>query len=515
MNINNMSVETLAKLLVREAFLSRGWVVGVAVSVMVAALAVGLVWPKKYVATTTILVEEKNILQPLMQGAAVATEAADRARIAREVIFGRKIMDGILKETGWLFDATTPEEREKLIEKLGDRTDVYSVGRDLIKIEYWDEQPERAFFTTKRYAEMFIAESVTAKAEESQSAFDFIDQQVNEYHAKLLSAEEALKEFRSANLDVQLGNETDVGARLNALHARIEQTTQQLREAEIKKQSLEKQLSGESETSAVMTREGQYRARIEELRSQMDTLRLTYRDTYPDIVRLRHQIEDLKESIAAERRRRETAKAGSRAERDDIVVNNPVYQQLKTELSQTRVLVDTLQARIAEARRELQEELERGKRVHGGTVTLAELTRDYQVNRDIYQDLVKRRENARVSMNMDRDQQGLTFKVQEPPILPAQPSGLRFIHIMAGGMVLAIVVPFALLYLKVTLDPRIRWPGLIAEKYRVPVLATVPHTWLPVDVLAARRDVARLIWLLGLATAAVAAGGVFRLTGVL
>lgn len=511
----NLNMDALMKLLVREAFLSRGWVVGVGVFVMLAALVAGLAWPKKYLASATILVEEKNILQPLMQGAAVATEAADRARIAREVIYGRKIMNAILEETGWLTEEPTPEEREKLIEKLGERTDVYSVGRDLIKIEYWDPQPERAFFTTKRYAEMFIGESVTAKASESQSAFDFIDKQVAEYHAKLLSAEEALKEFRSANLDAQPGTDAEVGARLTALQGKIEKATQELREAEIKKQSLEKQLSGESETSAVMTREGQYRARIEELRSEMDTLRLTYRDTYPDIVRLRHQIEDIKSAIAAEQRRRETAKPGRRTERDDIVINNPVYQQLKTELSQTRVQTDMLQARLAEARRELQQELERGKRVHGGTVTLAELTRDYQVNRDIYQDLVKRRENARVSMNMDRDQQGLTFKIQEPPRLPVYPSGLRFMHIIAIGMVLAIVVPFGLLYLKVTIDPRIRWPGLIVERHRVPVLATVPHTWLPVDVMAARRDIARLVWITGLATAAVVAAGMFRFAGVL
>ncbi|MBI3774841.1 MAG: hypothetical protein HY273_04685 [Gammaproteobacteria bacterium] len=510
-----INAETLTKLLLREAFLSRGWVVGIAVFVMLTALVAGLAWPKKYLAGTTILVEDKNILQPLMQGAAVATEAADRARIAREVIYGRKIMNAILKEAGWLTNGITDEEREKLYEKLHDHTDVYSEGRDLIKIDYWDELPQRAFFTAKRYAEMFIAESVTAKASESQSAFDFIDNQVKEYHAKLLSAEEALKEFRSANLDVQLGNDNDVGARLSALNTQIEQTTQQLREAEIKKQSLEKQLSGESETSTVMTREGQYRTRIEELRSQMDTLLLTYRDTYPDVVRLRHQIEDLKDAITAERRRRDAAKASGRAERDDIAVNNPVFLQLKTELMQTRVLMDTLEARIAEARRELQQELERGKRVHGGTVTLAELTRDYQVNHDIYQDLVKRRENARVSMNMDRDHQGLSFKIQEPATIPVQAAGLRFIHIMGIGSFLAVLIPFGLIYLKLRLDPRIRWPGLIAEKHRVPVLATVPHSWLPMDVLAVKRDTTRLVLVSSLAAIVVIAGGILRLQGVL
>ena len=37
---------------------------------------------------------------------------------------------------------------------------------------------------------------------------------------------------------------------------------------------------------------------------------------------------------------------------------------------------------------------------------LAELTRDYEVNRDIYQDMLRRRENARVSMELDRERRG-------------------------------------------------------------------------------------------------------------
>jgi polysaccharide chain length determinant protein (PEP-CTERM system associated) len=334
---------------------------------------------------------------------------------------------------------------------------------------------------------------------------------VGEYHAKLVQAEEALKEFRSANIDAQPGTDADVGARLSALQTRIEQATQQMRETEIKKRSLEKQLSGEAETSSVMTREGQYRARLAELQSQLVSLRLSYHETYPDIVRLRHQIEDLNEAITAERQRRQTARTAGRAEADDMMVNNPMYQQLKHELSQTQVQLDMLHARISEARRELQDELERGKRVHGGTLTLAELMRDYQVNRDLYQDLVKRRESARVSMNIDRDNQGLTFKIQEPATLPRRPVGPRFWHFSAGGMILAIVIPVGLLYLKVTGDSRIRLPALIPAKHNVPVLATVPHTWSPTDVLVAQRDVARLLRITVAAVLAMVVGGLWHI----
>lgn len=501
----------MTRIFINEAFRHRLAMVAMFVVISVAMLLTGLVWPKGYSAYTTILVDEKNIIQPLMQGAAVTTEVGDRSRMAREVIFGRKIMNQIMSGTGLLADSLTPDEQERILKMLMRRTTITNVGRNLIKIEFRDDDPERAFMTTRRYAELFISESLNAKSNESQAAFDFIDKQVREYHEKLARAEAALKEFRSENLDAQPGADADISTRLNVLQTRIEGATQELRETEIKKRSLERQLSGEAEVVSAVSRENQYRARIAELQSQLDTLRLSYHDTYPDVVRLRHQIGDLNLAIADERQRREQARQTGRVTIDETVINNPMYQQLRRELSATQIQVETLHARIAEAKRQMQAELERGKRMQGGAATLAELTRDYQVNREIYQDLLKRRENARVSMNLDRDNQGLTFKIQEPAVLPLQPSGLRFWHFIVGAFVFGLAVPIVLLYVKLHFDSRVRLASMLADRYKLPVLATVPQLWSPSETAATQRNVYGLLTILFLTVASIAAIVALRL----
>lgn len=511
----NLRPEQILKLLVNEAFYHRKALVFAFVVINLVLLGLGLVWPKSYTSSTTIVVEDKKIIQPLMQGAAVATEIADRARLAREVMFGRKIMNQILQHGGWMKTNPSPEEQEKLIERLTKRTTIAGVGKDLIKLEYRDEDPQRAFLTTQKYAELFITESMGTMVEESRAAFEFIDKQTREYHDKLLNAEQQLKEFRSANLDARPGTDADISARLSQLQTRIEQATQDLREAEVKKQSLEKQLSGEAEIATVISREGQYRTRIAELQSRLETLRLSYHDNYPDVVQIKHQIEDLKQAIVEERQRRETARATGKVNIDEGVINNPMYQQLKQELSQTSVNVEMLQARIGEAKRQLQQELERGRRVHGGEATLAELTRDYQVNRDIYQDLLKRRENARVSMSLDAEKQGFTIKIQEPAALPLLPSGLRFLHFVIAGLVGGLVLPLALLYAKLQMDPRVRVSALIADRYKTPVLASVPHLWTPGEIQTTRREVAWLSLAVNGALLAVVVTAVLRVTEVI
>ncbi len=483
-----MLPEQQLKILVNEAFHYRKAMVLAFIAVNFVLLPVGLMWPKAYTASTTILVEDKRVIQPLMAGAAVATDVQDRGRLAREVIYGRKIMNQILEYGGWLKKNPSLSEQDKIIDKLIKRTTITNVGRDIIKIEYKDDDAERTYQVTQKLAELFISETIGAKAAESQSAYDFINKQADEYHDKLVKAEDQLKEFRSANLDARPGSDADVSTRLNQLQQRIEQSTQDMREADVKRVALEKQLSGEAEVATALSREGQFRSRIAELQARLETLQLSYHDTYPDIVQLKHQIEDLNQAIAEDQQRRAEAKAAGRVIVNDSVINNPMYQQLKHDLSQTKITIEMLNARIAEARRELAEELERGKRVHGGEATLAELTRDYTVNRDIYQDLLRRRENARVSMNLDKDKQGLTIKVQEPAVFPREPNGLRFLHFIIGGLVLGVALPLGLLYAKLYLDPRIRLGTMITDKRKVQLLAVVPHMWSPAETQVVRRE---------------------------
>src|SRR5262249_4022005 len=258
--------EQIAKALVNEAFYSRRAFVAIFVVVNAVMLPLGLMWPKVYTASTSILVDERTIIQPLMQGAAVATDALDRSKNAREIMFGRKIMDIILEYGGWLKNNPNVEERQVITRGVKKRTVVATVGKNILRIDYKDEDPERAFRVTEKFAELFMQESIMAKAAESRAAFAFIEQQTLEYQDKLTRAEQELKELRSSNLDANV-NEGELVTRLNDLRSRIEGTTQELREAEVKEASLERQVSGEAETTADMFRESQYRARIGELES--------------------------------------------------------------------------------------------------------------------------------------------------------------------------------------------------------------------------------------------------------
>ena len=103
-----------------------------------AGLVAGIFWPKNFASSTSILVQESNIIKPLMEGRAVTTGNADRAAIAREVIFSRKILDEIVDIGGWKKSDPTPLELERIIDSIKARITVINLRENLIQITYKD-----------------------------------------------------------------------------------------------------------------------------------------------------------------------------------------------------------------------------------------------------------------------------------------------------------------------------------------------------------------------------------------
>jgi polysaccharide chain length determinant protein (PEP-CTERM system associated) len=323
---------------------------------------------------------------------------------------------------------------------------------------------------------MFMEESLANKERESREAYEFIAARVEEYHTKLTTAEERLKRYRAENLDARPGTEADVNARITQLRGAIESARTSFSELQMRERAIQQQLAGEAEVADSQNRETQNRIRIAELKSELARLLLSYTDEYPDVVRLRHQIEDLEREADAEASRRAASQVegGDGASESRVVVVNPLYVQLRGDLARVRGDMAAFRARIDDNEALLQGELDRGRRVADSEASLAELTRDYEVNRDIYQDLLRRRENARVSMSLDAEKRGLTFKIQEPAALPLQPTGLRFLHFALAGASLGAAIPIALLFALLRFDPRVRSAAVLSKEISVPILVSVP-----------------------------------------
>jgi len=479
----NQQVEEKVKTYLRESKEKRIPMTLLAVVVAAVSLALAVVWPKSYTASSSIYPDNSNILKPLMEGNAVATGIVDQARLARDILFKREFTDDILRAGGWDPSSMTALEKEQRIRSVQDKTEIANISRapaTLIRISHTDQSPVRAFSIAQRYTSIFLEQSVLNKQQESRSAFEFIENQVASYQAKLQASEDRLSKFKSQN---NFGTLNDSNNRIAGYRAEMERINLDLVQLDTQIASVESQLAGETEVSRDLSQLNAVRTRINNLQMQLDSLRSRFHDTYPDVMLVKTQIQDLQRMLETGNISIEAIEPNDNGESSDT----PLRQQLRSQLAALKTSKEAKLSQLDGIEKLYAAEQERATMINENEAELAELTRDYNVTRDFYNEMLRRLESARVSVQLDEQEQGVTFKVQESAVIPTQPDGLAFRELMMGSFALSLMVPFGLLILFVELDSRIRsesrwdadWPPLLAT---VPPLATRKRWRLPDSV---------------------------------
>ena len=455
--------------------------VGIFASLAILGLVVGLLIPKKYTSYASILVQDGNITAELARDRPGPGTVVDRTLMAREVIRRRHVMDEILKTGGWLEGSTDPLEQERMISKISANIEISDVGtgiiqaipslpirNNVIRVAFTDDDAERAFRVNKRLTDLIVSESVEAKRRESREAYDFIDSQVAVYQRKLNQAEANLEQYRKDNPNVWPGLDTDVTMRIGELRRIVDNAQLEKADLDAQASALRGQLGSEQNITMVQTRGGQLRTRLAELQTERGRLLLSYTEQHPDVIRVQQQISELEQELKGG-----GSSAGSLG--SAAAFNPQLYGDLKGRLADVSSRGAAVGRRIGEAQAQLNEELGKSRELGAAQGDVSKLTRDLEVNRGIYQDLLTRRESARVAMNMDADAENSTFRIQETASMPLRSSSMRVMHMAAISLLLAAQIPLALLFAFVNFDPRVRLPRQIEREAGLPVLGTMPQ----------------------------------------
>ncbi|ASJ74977.1 XrtA system polysaccharide chain length determinant [Granulosicoccus antarcticus] len=477
--MSNITLDEMLPLLSREANARSGTLLSIFIAISLVFLLTGFMWQKKYTSFVQLYVDDSNIVAPII--GTNSTVNRDKANVAKEELFALDILDTVLDTVGFTNANTTPAEREEYREDLTDATNVFNRNNQLLEIDYWHDDPKIAFQTTSLFAELFLQKTMNSSTEETTEAFEFITSQVATYRDKLEDAEGRLESFRSQHPGMSATTEGNVNARIVELQRDLEQTSLIFAQADQRRRTLQAELSSESSTIARDYQIGQTREQIGRLQSEIDVLSLSYTDDYPDIVRLRQQIEDVK--AQAQRRSEQTNSQSGGQSVFNVGGNSftgssnlsPVYQQLRSDLARTSAEADAQQSRMRQLNVLLTKEKERSTQSSQVERELSQLTRDYEINKKFYEDLLSQQENARLTMTLGAEKQGVLYRIAQPANFPARPNGLRFLHIVVAGIAMASVLPFLYLFVFLKMDPRIRTASAVTDLLQLPLLTTVPH----------------------------------------
>ncbi len=430
-------------------------------------LLIGYLYPKQYVTRSLLYADVTNIIEPLLRGRAVSTELYRPAK-AREVLYTSRIMDRVVKEAGLVSDDASRGEIDRMVNHVRQNTTIDVENENYFRVTYTDLDPDLSFNVHNALVNVFITDAADSKRKESRGAYQFIDEQVKAYSRKLAEADNRLKEFNAANRD---GTVDSVSRRIESLRSQIEELQLQIDEQDARTASLQSQLTSEGQFLAKRSQVDALTERLAQMQSQLDTLRLSYQETYPDIVSLKGQIAELQDDIRSVEGQELTGGGSGDS------AANPYYQELKSQVVQARVDQGTLRKRKSVLERMLGDEYQRSERIAERQAELTELTRDYNVTKEVYEQMLERKEAARLSMTLDIEGQGVNYKIQEPAVFPRAPSGIQFWHLALAGPLIGLLLPLGLLVAYVMVDPRVRFTNVLQDILPpdVALLGVVPH----------------------------------------
>jgi polysaccharide chain length determinant protein (PEP-CTERM system associated) len=474
---------------------------------------IGTVWPLKYQTKATIYVDERNIIEPLLGGQA-EIQRVNQAQEAKEKIYTRKILEKVARDAGLLSEKSDSREIASTLARLGSGANnresgiqIKNTGINYIQVSYKDSDPERSFNIVTALINAFIRNIAESKRQESQDAFDFIENQADNYKRQLIKAEEKLKNFNVENRD---GTEAQVNSRISELRSEIEELNLSINEIQSRRSTIKNQLQNEREYLNVRTQSDFYRQRIREDQSRLENLLISLTETHPDVVNLKLQIRDHQRSIASIEQQETQSNT---QDNDTDMPLNPLYEELRSNLSDTEIALNAAINRESTLKKLLEAEYQRANRIAARRAELSELNRDYLVTQNLYEDMLSSKEKARLSMTLDIEGQGTSYKVHEPPTFPLEPSGLDAFQFMKISPILGLLVPIGIMGIYIFLDPRIRIPSNLSMIADCKVLAVTPPVKGPVTPHENRSTNILLIILLLFSTTAYAWISMTRIIG--
>lgn len=422
--------------------------------------------PNQYSAKAVIFADTTSIMKPLLKGLTPETDAQDELNIMNRVLLSRENLLSVIRETDLDLTVNTSLERERLVASLGKSISVTSKkGRgnhNIYEIVYASTSAKLVYQVVSNLLNTMIEDTLNSTRTDTASAQKFIDQQIAGYEQRLSISEQKLAEFKKANVGYMPDEKGNYYTRLQDAQRSVEKTRSELNLASQRLTELQKQLRGESPLLDQST----YINKLQLYESQLADLMDQYTEKYPDVLALKAKIEDLKANKNIEQ-------YVIQSDGNSPAEFNPVYQEMKVQQSKAGVEVQIFRTRLAEQEKRVQKLKESIDIIPEVEARLAKLNRDYEITKERYRDLVKRRESASLAQNVGQSTSDITFRVIDPPIIPTQPSGPKRVLLLVGALILALVAGGGWSYFRYMLHPTFFELNQVSEKTGLPVLGVV------------------------------------------
>jgi polysaccharide chain length determinant protein (PEP-CTERM system associated) len=424
--------------------------------------------PKKYEAKSTIFIES-NIIKSFISNITVTTSMDDRIRVLSYAMLSRALISKVLSDLD--VDAKEKVNFEDKIKEYQAKTEISLKGNDLFTVSVKDPNPKFAMNYVNTLVRRYVEENVSAKREEAYGANRFLSEQVVQFKEKLDKADEKIINFRREKGIYVANDEALLVQEIKQLRTEIENINTMKPQLMATKNVTQMQLKSEQPMTVAFSRYSGEEVTV--LENRMRQLLVRYTENYPEVLRLKAEIESLKKQ--KETTPHDATKDGKEnVGEPEMSAMNPIYQQLKQTLLQTEAEIDALDARKRQLLSLSAKKETELRYVPEGKKVLGDLEKDRDSYKNIYEQMITKVGQSEVSKQMEIEDKTTTFRIVDPAILPTKPVSPNRVKMIFAGIFFGIFGGFAGIVAKENLSTTVKSVENL-KKLGVEVLAVIPR----------------------------------------
>lgn len=456
--------------------------------------------PDQYRSYTKIYVDTRSMLKPLLRGLTFQTNPQAEIKLIANTLLSTPNVEDLARKADLDLSANTDAEFKEVVSDLRKKIRVSGGGRNgIYNISVNDTDPQLAKLIVTLTMDKFVESALGQNRADSDTASQFLDQQIDEYAARLTAAENRVAEFKKQYGEILSGN-SYYQQRAN-LRSQIEGIELELQEKKTQLISLREKFSSNEPTdssSGNVNIKTQYDGRMSALQAKLDDLQIRFTEQHPDVIQTKEQLERLEK--LKEEEIKELVKGLSSGEiATGGLSENAIVQELTILINRIDSEVASLEVRrlnFLERLADLDEKIELIPDIEAKRTAL---NRDYGITKRRYEEFLSRRESADLSRKADLTAEDVKFRVIEPPRVPLKPSGPNrityYVMVLMAGFGAGVAVAF----LTSQLNPVVLNMGHLTSLTDRPVLGGVTN----INLLDIKKVERRKMIVFGISTSLV------------
>ena len=427
-----------------------------ALIIMTGVAVASYLLPKKYAAKSVVFVQ-RSVLNDLVRGIAVAPTVEETLRGLDTTIKSRTILSKVINDIDLNVKQQSDAQLEATIARLQKNTDVQLDDKTgLITISFTDENPRLTRDFVNALVRRYIEDNLSNKREESYGATNFLSDQSATVKEKLDKVDAEIGRLRAQRGAALASDPVSMQSQITATQQRLDELALHRSQLEASRNQLRNNNPAKNRLTALQRR--------------LEELRVDYTDKYPEVIKVKADIESAKKEIARG---------------DSTSVTDPQeLSRVEAELGAIKASEANQRSLLASARGLMQAN-------PAAMTALEKLEREKNSYSAMYDQLMARHGQAEMSKQMEVQDKTTTFRIVEPAVMPLSPTSPNRVRMILMGIAAGIAAGFGMLLAIDYFDKSVKTVDTL-KNLGINVLAVIPKISDPVAMEKERHRDLRL-----------------------